>query len=126
MLPDETDATCAGFLERAADYLAAKGMTRIERVMTDNAMAYRNSHAVKAVLQRLGAKHKLIKPHCPCQNGKVERFKRTLATDWAYRTLFTSSEDRTDALAPWLERYSTGRCYNALGGETPLTRLSPT
>ena len=33
--PDETGATCAGFLERAAVYFAECGITRIERVMTD-------------------------------------------------------------------------------------------
>jgi transposase InsO family protein len=26
-------------------------------------------------------KHKFIKPHCPWQNGKVERFKGTLAIE---------------------------------------------
>ena len=31
------------------------------------------------VLADLGARHKFIRPHCPWQNGKVERFNRTLA-----------------------------------------------
>src|SRR5690625_601071 len=37
---DETAKTCADFLRRAAAYFAAMGITRIERVMTDNAFAY--------------------------------------------------------------------------------------
>ena len=41
ILPDEKGATCAAFLARAAAYFAAHGITRIERVMTDNAWAYR-------------------------------------------------------------------------------------
>ena len=41
ILPDEKGATCAAFLARAADYFAAHGITRIERVMTDNAWAYK-------------------------------------------------------------------------------------
>ena len=41
ILPDEKGPTCAAFLERAAAYFAAHGITRIERVMTDNAFAYR-------------------------------------------------------------------------------------
>ena len=41
ILPDEKGPTCAGFLARAATYFADRGITRIERVMTDNAWAYR-------------------------------------------------------------------------------------
>ena len=37
ILADEKGATCAAFLARAAAYFAAHGITRIERVMTDNA-----------------------------------------------------------------------------------------
>ena len=43
ILPDEKGATCAAFLERAIAYFAAHGITRIERLMTDNAWAYRYS-----------------------------------------------------------------------------------
>ena len=49
----------------------------------------------------------LIKPHCPWQNGKVERFNRTLQTEWAYRQVFTTNDERTAALAPWLDYYNT-------------------
>ena len=62
-----------------------------------------------------GIQQKFIKPHCPWQNGKVERFNRTLATEWAYRQVFTSNQDRTAALAPWLEHYNTERRHSALG-----------
>jgi transposase InsO family protein len=31
-----------------------------------------------------------IRPHCPWQNGKVERYNRTLQTEWAYRQVFKS------------------------------------
>ena len=73
VLPDETGTTCAGFLARAAAYFAAHGITSIERVMTDNAWAYK--HSIRAVCADLGAKQVFIKPHCPWQNGKVERLK---------------------------------------------------
>ena len=43
ILPDEKGITCAAFLARAIDYFAAHGITRIERLMTDNAWAYRYS-----------------------------------------------------------------------------------
>jgi transposase InsO family protein len=92
--------------------------------MTDNAWAYRYSRG--AVCARHGIQQKFIKPHCPWQNGKVERLNRTLATEWAYRQAFTSNDDRRAALAPWLEHYNTERGHSALGGQPPISRLPPT
>jgi len=124
VLSDEKGATCAGFLARAAAYFAAHGITRIERVMTDNAWAYKWS--LRDVVAQLGARQVFIKPHCPWQNGKVERLNRTLQTEWAYRQVFTSNTERTNALAPWIEYYNTRRRHSALGGLPPISRLSPT
>ena len=124
ILPDEKGATCAAFLTRAAAYFAAHGITGIERVMTDNAWAYQ--HSIKGVCAQLGARQKFIKPHCPWQNGKVERLNRTLATEWAYRQAFTSNAERAAALAPWIEHYNTRRRHSALGGLPPISRLAPT
>jgi transposase-like protein len=123
--PDEKGTTCAGFLARAAAYFAAHGITRIERVMTDNHFSYRHSHHVQAVLHTLGAKHVLIRPHCPWQNGKVERLNRTLQTEWAYRQVFTSNTARAEALAPFIEHYNTRRHHTAING-TPISRVLPT
>src|SRR6185437_12053599 len=119
ILPDEKDATCAGFLTRAAAYFATHGIPRIERIMTDNAWAYRKS--LRKVVAELGARQKSITPHCPWQNGKVERLNRTLQTEWAYRQVFTSNADRAAALAPWLEHYNTQRRHSALGGKPPVS-----
>ncbi|GGB97312.1 hypothetical protein GCM10010972_07600 [Cellulomonas carbonis] len=124
ILPDEKGTTCAGFVARAAAYFAAHGIPRIERIMTDNAWAYRWS--LRAVAADLGAKQIFIKPHCPWQNGKVERLNRTLQTEWAYRQVFTSNAERAAALAPWLEHYNTRRRHSALGGLPPIRRVSPT
>jgi len=126
ILPDEKGATCAGFLRRAAAYFAAHGITTIERLITDNAFAYRHSADLKQACIDLGIKQKFIRPHCPWQNGKVERLNRTLATEWAYREPFTSNADRQAALAPWIEHYNNVRRHSALGGLPPISRLSPT
>ena len=124
VLPDEKGTTCAAFLARAIDDFAARGITRIEALMTDNAWAYRWS------LRQVCAAHDIhqvfIRPHCPWQNGKAERFNRTVATEWAYRQPFTNNADRTAALAPWLEYYNTHRRHSALGGLPPVSRLLPT
>ncbi|MGH3308456.1 MAG: IS481 family transposase [Nocardioides sp.] len=126
ILADEKGETCAGFLLRAAAHFAAHGISRIERVMTDNHWSYTRSTHVADAISALGAKHKLIKPHCPWQNGKVERFNRTLQNEWAYRQIYTTNHERAAALAPWLHNYNTRRRHTALGGHPPHSRLSPT
>ena len=126
ILPDEKGPTCAAFLSRATRYFAAHGITSIQAVITDNHFSYRHSHDVAAVIADLGARHLFIKPHCPWQNGKVERFNRTLQTEWAYRQVFTTNDERSAALAPWLQYYNTRRRHSAIGGLPPISRLSPT
>jgi transposase InsO family protein len=124
ILPDEKGVTCAGFLTRAAAYFRDHGIEHIERVMTDNAWAYR--YSLREICAALGARQVFIKPHCPWQNGKVERLNRTLTTEWAYRQAFTTNTARTNALAPWLDHYNTQRRHSALGGHPPISRLQPT
>jgi hypothetical protein len=43
----------------------------------------------------------------------------------AYRQVFTSSAERTQALDPWLNHYNTERIHPGIG-TTPLKRVSPT
>jgi transposase InsO family protein len=124
ILPDERGPTCAGFLARAIDYFTAHGITSIQQLMTDNAFAYR--YSLRESCATAGIEQLFIRPHCPWQNGKVERLNRTLLTEWAYRQAFTSNADRTAALAPWLEHYNTHRRHSALGGLPPISRLQPT
>jgi transposase InsO family protein len=52
------------------------------------------------VCSHLGARQKFLEPHCCWQNGEVERLNRTLATEWAYPQVFTSSDERAATLAP--------------------------
>ena len=126
ILPDERGATCAAFLLRAAAWYATHGIT-IREVITDNAKNYIVSRDFAAATDALALKHRRIKPHCPWQNGKVERFNRTLAVEWAYRRPYTSNTARSRALAPWLKIYNTQRGHHALGGQPPISRvLSPT
>ena len=124
ILSDEKGPACAAFLARAIDYFAAHGIGRIERLMTDNAWAYR--YSLRELCAAAGIKQVFIRPHCPWQNGKVERLNRTLLTEWAYRQVFLTNDERTAALAPWLEHYNTHRRHNALGGLPPVSRLLPT
>jgi len=124
VLSDEKGVTCAAFFERAIAYFARHGIERIERLLTDNAWAYR--HSLRQVCATHGISQRFIRPHCPWQNGKVERFNRTLQTEWAYRRAYVTNDARTAALDPWLEYYNTRRHHSAIGGRSPVSRLLPT
>jgi transposase InsO family protein len=124
VLPDEKGLTCAGFLDRALTYFAAHGIAQVRELMTDNAWSYKWS--LRELCDAHGIHQIFIKPHCPWQNGKVERLNRTLQTEWAYRQVFTDNHQRAAALAPWLEYYNTQRRHSALGGHPPISRLLPT
>jgi len=126
ILRDEQGSTTAGFLTRAAAFFADHGITRIEAVMTDNHWSYTRSQAVREVMASMGATHVRIRPHCPWQNGKVERFNRTLQTEWAYKQVFTTNAERTRALQPWLNHYNYTRNHSSLGRRPPISRVSPT
>lgn len=125
VLPDEQATTCATFMADAAAFFASHGV-RIRQVMTDNALAYRRSRAFRNALAALTATHVLIRPRSPWQNGKAERFNRTLADGWAYRRPYASNDDRTAALDAWLEHYNYARPHTAAHGRPPISRLAPT
>ncbi|CAM5515859.1 Integrase core domain protein (plasmid) [Streptomyces rimosus subsp. rimosus] len=122
--PDEKVATCAGFLTRAAAFFHHHGILRIERVLTDNAWAYRKGLAWKTALATLGATGKLTRAYRPQTNGKVERFNRTLLDEWAYLRPYTSNDERTTALADFLHTYNHHRCHTALQGQPPISRAT--
>jgi transposase InsO family protein len=120
--PDERGETCARFLARAAGFYAEQGV-RIEQVMTDNALNYVRSEAFGQAMAVLGITHVRIPPYRPRANGKVERFNRTLAEEWAYRRLYRSNPERLRALDRWVDFYNRRRSHTALGGRPPISRL---
>jgi transposase InsO family protein len=123
VLADEKAGTCAGFLTRAAAWFGGHGII-VERVLTDNALSYRRGAAWIAGCTELGIGRRFIQPGRPWTNGKAERFNRTLQTEWAYATGWTSNDQRTAALDAWLTHYNTARSHSALGGRPPISRLA--
>lgn len=122
--PDERAQTCAEFLQRASNWFAENGITRIEAVMTDNALTYRRSTAWRTALQQIGASATFTRSYRPQTNGKAERFNRTLVEEWAYARPFTSGAERAQALPVWLHSYNHHRSHTALGGATPIERVN--
>lgn len=125
VLPGETGAICAEFITRAGLFMASYGIS-IERVMSDNAFAYKHSHDYTAAVAALtpGARRVFIKPHCPWTNGKAERINQTANDEWARADAYDSSAERTAALAPWVHEYNHHRPHTALGGLPPVSRVT--
>ncbi|MDZ4235871.1 MAG: IS481 family transposase, partial [Dietzia sp.] len=115
-LDDEQKDTAAGFWIRARAHFAEAGLT-VKAVMTDNGSCYR-SHDFAAALGE-GVRHIRTRPYRPQTNGKVERFNRTLAAEWAYASTYLSNAARSATYADWLEEYNHRRPHTALGGHTP-------
>jgi transposase InsO family protein len=119
---DETKETAVLMLRHAAAWFAARGV-RIERVLSDNGSCYR-SKLWAAACAELGITPKRTRPYRPQTNGKIERFHRTLAQEWAYKKPYPSDSARRAAYPAWLHHYNHHRPHTALGRSAPITRLT--
>ena len=122
-VPDESGASAARALEIAAAEFARLGI-RIERVLTDNGLAYVRSTAYRDVLDGLGARHKRTRPWRPQTNGKAERVIQTLLREWAYGRPYTTNGERQTALPVFVEFYNRQRPHTALGGRSPIDAVN--
>lgn len=120
-LDDETAVTSLGFMMRARQWFANRGIM-IQTVMTDNGPAY-TSYLWADTLESINLGHIRTRPYRPQTNGKVERFGRTIATEWAYATAWMSNQARTDDLPNWLHQYNHHRYHTAIDGP-PINRVN--
>jgi hypothetical protein len=119
LLADERQETAAAFWLRANAWFAQCDIT-VRKVLTDNGSCYR-SHAFRDALGEI--EHRRTRPYRPQTNGKVERFHRTLADEWAYARLYTSDAQRCEQFPIWLHTYNHHRGHTALGGQPPASRV---
>jgi transposase InsO family protein len=101
LLADERKDTAADFWRRANSWFNECGFT-VQKVLTDNGSCYR-SHSFRDALGQI--EHRRTRPYRPQTNGKVDRFHRTLADEWAYARLYTSDADRCAEFPRWLHTY---------------------
>ena len=119
LLADERKDTAAAFWQRARAWFTTAGITPVA-VLTDNGACYRSTPFAEA----LGTvTHKRTQPYRPQTNGKVERFHRTLADEWAYAHPYRTDTQRCEAFTTWLHTYNHHRGHTALGGQPPTSRV---
>jgi transposase InsO family protein len=121
ILTDEKKETASGFWTRANAWFAARGIT-VERVLTDNGSRYRSNAFATALGNNV--KHKRTRPYRPQTNGKVERYHRTYADEWAYATAYASDSARNAAFQLWQHHYNHHRPHTALNGQPPISRVT--
>jgi len=119
LLTDERKETAAAFWTRANSWFTECGI-QVRKVLTDNGSCYR-SHTFADALGDI--EHRRTRPYRPQTNGKVERFHRTLADEWAYARLYRSDTERCEQFTSWLHTYNHHRGHTALGGQPPATRV---
>lgn len=87
-------------------------------IRSDNGKCYL-SREFKVVLREHGLTHQLIRPHCPEENGLVERSNRTLR-EALEETEFTNRQQAEAELARIIRWYNDERLHSALGFLRPV------
>jgi transposase InsO family protein len=86
-------------------------------IRSDNGSGY-ISKEFKIVLQENGLGHHRIKPHCPEENGLIERMHRTLREELDGEAM-TNLLEAEKVFARVIRRYNEQRLHSALGYLTP-------
>jgi transposase InsO family protein len=121
MYPDERKASATAFLRSAVAYYASLGVT-IERLLTDNGVAFRSYAFADACLE-LGIAQKFTRAYRPQTNGKAERFIQSALREWAYGRAYANSEQRKSVLPVWNHFYNWHRPHHGIGCHPPMSRL---
>lgn len=104
-----------------------------EEVLTDNGKVFTGRFGTKPVevlfdriCRENGIHHLLTAPRSPTTTGKIERFHRTLRTEFlAGRPAFASLEAAQTELDGWVADYNTQRPHTACGMQPPASRFGP-
>lgn len=129
---------CAGVMVRATSravcrhFAAAMGRHGVPQdVLTDNGKVFtgRFGHTDTEVLfdricRENGIDHLLTAPRRPTTTGKIERFHRTLRTEFLTGRIFADLDVAQAELDRWVASYNTERPHSALDMATPASRFT--
>jgi putative transposase len=85
---------------------------------SDNGLVF-TSRSYTALVRGYGLRQEFITPHCPQQNGMVERVIRTLKEQCAHRHRFETIQHASRVIGDWIRFYNDRRPHQALGMKTP-------
>jgi len=85
----------------------------------DNGLVFTSSNYT-ALVRGYGLRQECITPHCPQQNGMVERVMRTLKEQCAHRHRSETLQHASRAIADWIQFYNHRRPHQALKMKSPV------
>ncbi len=119
--------------QRVCDGLAAAMRTYgvPAEILTDNGKVFTgrfNRPPVEVLFDRVcrenGITHRLTEPRSPTTTGKVERFHRTLRTEFRTDRTFEDLATAQAELDAWVIEYNQRRPHSAIGMMPPIERFS--
>lgn len=128
---------CAGVMVRATSRAVCRAFAGAleafgapQELLTDNGKVFtgrfgRNDTEVlfDRMCRENGIDHILTAPRSPTTTGKIERFHRTLRTEFLTGLVFESLEDAQARLDAWVRSYNELRPHSALDMNTPVSRF---
>jgi putative transposase len=88
------------------------------QLRSDNGLVF-TSRSYTALVRSYGLRQEFITPHCPEQNGMMERVIRTLKEQCAHRQRFETLQHASRVIGDWIAFYNQRRPHQALGMKTP-------
>ena len=85
---------------------------------SDNGLVFTSRNSTRMV-RSYGLSQEFITPHCPQQNGMVERVIRTLKEQCLHRHRFETQQHASRVIGDWIRFYNHRRPHQALGMKTP-------
>ena len=103
-----------------------------QEVLTDNGKVFTGRFGAtdtEVLFDRIcrenGIDHLLTAPRHPTTTGKIERFHRTLRTEFLTGRVFADRESAQTELDAWVASYNIERPHQALGMATPRLPVHP-
>ncbi len=95
-------------------------------ILSDNGrqfVAWRGKSQFQKMLVRQGIGHVRSAPHHPMTLGKIERFWKTIWTEFLQDAVFASFPDATQRLDHWVAYYNHQRPHQGIKGASPADRF---
>jgi transposase InsO family protein len=122
-------ATARPVCEALADALRAHGVP--DQVLTDNAKVFTNRFGpgdgevlFDRICRENGIRHLLTAPHSPTTTGKVERFHKTVRSEFLLGRVFADMEEAQAELDAWVTLYNSERPHQGIGMASPQERFA--
>ena len=102
-----------------------------QEILTDNGKVFTGRFGPKQsevlfdrICRENGIDHLLTAPRSPTTTGKIERFHRSLRTEFLTGRIFDSKSSAQEELDAWVVQYNTVRPHQGIGMVTPMSRFT--